>query len=148
MTCPFEAALDDNPADWDTRLVYADWLESQGELPCGDCNGSGRLPGTLHKPAEFCDCPTCNGTGRIDASILAAGQRWQAEHRKRPFNSETTQWHPWHWWSRSNDTFCVDELCVAIGLDDGGGVWKRFPTRQAAEMALAFALEASWTVNS
>jgi uncharacterized protein (TIGR02996 family) len=27
----FESILDRNPADWDTRLLYADWLEEQGQ---------------------------------------------------------------------------------------------------------------------
>ena len=27
----FEALLDINPADWTTRLIYADWLEEQGD---------------------------------------------------------------------------------------------------------------------
>ncbi len=30
MNKAFETALDDNPSDWDTRLVYADWLEENG----------------------------------------------------------------------------------------------------------------------
>jgi len=31
MTEPhFEFLLDRNPSDWDTRLLYADWLEEQG----------------------------------------------------------------------------------------------------------------------
>lgn len=28
----FEAALDKNPRDWSTRLVYADWLHDEGRL--------------------------------------------------------------------------------------------------------------------
>lgn len=28
----FEAMLDADPEDWSTRLVYADWLEEQGEV--------------------------------------------------------------------------------------------------------------------
>lgn len=27
----FESRLDENPADWDTRRVYADWLEERGD---------------------------------------------------------------------------------------------------------------------
>jgi uncharacterized protein (TIGR02996 family) len=27
----FESILDQNPSDWDTRLLYADWLEEQGQ---------------------------------------------------------------------------------------------------------------------
>ncbi len=64
-------AIVDHPQDDDVRLVYADWLDDQGDVPrrcerclghgvisidqnpCPDCGGKGSLPGPNAARAEF-----------------------------------------------------------------------------------------------
>ncbi len=48
-----------NPAEDTPRLVYADWLQEQGEPPCPRCVGPGRVAGD--SPWL---CPRCGGTRR------------------------------------------------------------------------------------
>lgn len=53
----FERLLDENPADWETRLIYADWLESEGD--------------------DFCECQRWMAENQ-KCPLNAAGQyRWQ-----------------------------------------------------------------------
>jgi uncharacterized protein (TIGR02996 family) len=55
----FQAALDANPGDWQTRLVFADWLqECARDLPCPACKGKGEIRGdgvfSAGKPCLVC----------------------------------------------------------------------------------------------
>jgi uncharacterized protein (TIGR02996 family) len=128
----FEAALNHNPEDWDTRLVYADWLEEHpGAVEC-DCKGGPDAPIGYRGPMVF--CPVCKATDDITA-IIAAGQRWQADHWTRP----NPAWvggkgYFWLWcsgplWSKlPKESWAVP---LAIG---------EYKSRQEAETALAMAL--------
>src|SRR5262245_43724780 len=39
----FQAALDANPDDWQTRLVFADWLQERGDPRAEGCGALGAL---------------------------------------------------------------------------------------------------------
>lgn len=77
----FQAQLDANPADWQTRLILADWLDDHPP-ECRSCRGGGRhdlpqVPGGL-------PCLACKGTGR--APDRAAGYRALGELQIRPLS--------------------------------------------------------------
>jgi uncharacterized protein (TIGR02996 family) len=106
----FEAALDADPDDWSLRLVYADWLDENGDADLARC------------------------------------QRWMAANRKRPVCRPPAFLHVadgWDW-SLGNES-------LMYGIPRHLGKWmpwpgpsessyREYPTRRAAERALATAL--------
>ena len=149
----FEDALDGDPDDWDLRLVYADWLEDYtgGEadtvVACPICGGTGE--GLANQ------CVHCSGTGqgRIPGTVLAAGQRWQAEKKRCPQDRRHSTDSPGWWWHNTKTNPADRRTRVSPGLLSDmkntsfvGGLTAhsmslRFPTRHAAEIALAVALK-------
>lgn len=82
--------LDENPADWQTRLILADYL---GDYPpqCGSCLGSGRVRYGLGHP-----CLACKSTGK--QWDRAAGYRALGELQIVPlmFTSKKTKIWGYH----------------------------------------------------
>jgi uncharacterized protein (TIGR02996 family) len=143
----FERVLDAEPDNWTLRLVYADWLdERETEVPCGNCHGDGQVWHERDWDSSW-PCPKCHGSGRVSNGYadLARAQRWMAANRKRPMLHDNSR--IWDWWNaeRTSSTREADlnhSLWVTLS---GGKVWMRdrcwgFPTRVAAERALAAAL--------
>lgn len=88
----FQAALDAHPEDWQTRLVFADWLEEQGDPRAegyralgvngmhpmllsslwGYLRGSLRRPGAQWVPYDWHECWRAPGGGEFFPSRRAA----------------------------------------------------------------------------
>ena len=115
----FNAALDANPKDWQTRLVYADWLQERG-----DPRAEGyRALGVLRKR------PSERGAddwfiGSENAPIYGPGRRQTHLHAQLPPD----------WWSlvRGGEAWSPGKST---------NTWRFFSSRRAAEdaQALAFA---------
>ena len=118
MRQQFEAELDRDPANWGLRLIFADWLDEQGD------------------------------------HIAARCQRWMGENEKRPdFDIATESWDWWvvnnqhvylvQWHPRLNSATIPLHVFQKITNNLMYGLqFKEYPTRIAAESALADALEA------
>ena len=106
----FEAELDRDPANWGLKLIYADWLEEQGE------------------------------------HIAARGQRWMAENEKHPYcdyERKTWNWYHviWYKWNAGIPELLFYKLDKLRNWKKWNIGWIEYPTRIAAESALAYAIE-------
>lgn len=133
------APIQKNPDDWDHRGILADWLEEQEDA--------------------VINC----GSFAVRADVLAAGQRWQIEERRRPEKAyhsrfETSRNVPersYDWWQEFSPDFggnadaCridsrISRLLPQSHRAQGGfdGCYE-FPSQLEAEGRLALALQES-----
>jgi uncharacterized protein (TIGR02996 family) len=96
---PFLETILDNPADDGPRLVYADWLEEQGDPRAEFIRDQLQLARLTPDDAAFADL-----TDRISELLLAHGEEWRAEipewarkncEFRRGFVSDVTLFTPW-----------------------------------------------------
>lgn len=93
----FYADLEKSPDDWTTRLVFADWLQVQWEESKASIDG-------------------------VLCHVLAQGQRWQVENKKRPSTGvRTTYAHAtdiYTWFFRDTATqFASDHSVLSLQLE-------------------------------
>jgi uncharacterized protein (TIGR02996 family) len=110
----FQATLDANPADWQTRLVFADWLQERGDERADGYRALGRLERTA---AEY------YGPNRRPS-------KW--EPQKRTHWATTTEF-PESWRS------LPDDWLAAVGTGPSGRFSRKFRNRREAEDAAALA---------
>jgi uncharacterized protein (TIGR02996 family) len=85
----FQAKLDADPSDWQTRLVFADWLEENaGEVDCPRCGGDGvHTVVVFGKPNPAMKgrraCQVCSGTGRVSDGRKERAEGYRALGRLR-----------------------------------------------------------------
>lgn len=118
----FQAALDRDPKDWQTRLVFADWLDDRG-----DARGQGyRALGHLRL------CPWTN-ENHVDALGPAPRQwGWVELDAGKPYGSHL----PFSWIAR-----LADAKAVPLASGVGTRYASQYPTRRQADddAATAFA---------
>src|SRR5215510_9578888 len=89
----FQAALDKNPEDWQTRLVFADWLEERGDVRAEGYRALGllhRVPVGAVRPDQWCDPGYCSigaqkrkrGTDLKEATVATLPYDWFRRTRK------------------------------------------------------------------
>lgn len=154
----FQAALDANPSDWQTRLVFADWLDER-EYPCPRCAGTGswRGYGAQFNPGA---CDHCIG-GTLRGDPRGPGYRALGTLRRVPRSRDRKlKANVWQYVAMGNpyaragafsdgmveDFAIADDWISAIkwpcgimaGTNDEAG-WREFVTRREAEDAAALA---------
>ena len=108
----FQAALDANPDDWQTRLVFADWLEERGDPRAAYF----RLAGEQRWRPEL-----TSATGYPDAALKRAG---------------VTSDRLWRYYNAD----CITMVPHRLPFDIGHGNWLHSTRRKAEDAAaLAFA---------
>jgi uncharacterized protein (TIGR02996 family) len=118
----FQAALDVDPDDWQTRLVFADWLQE-----CNDRRADGyRLLGLQRLRPH----PPSPRKSEIKA--------WTWGNDANPNNEPGSRWH------RQFGMILLprdlQELLFEVRHpDDNPSIWKRFTSRREAEDAAALA---------
>jgi uncharacterized protein (TIGR02996 family) len=113
----FQRALDADPADWQTRLVFADWLQD-----CNDPRAEGyRVLGATH----FCPYRVSDSTG----SAWTAGADDNSAHRNHPEHGRAMVTRDWYDLVRPPTRKVHDW--------QSANWWAYFETRRACEDSLA-----------
>ena len=86
----FQAALNANPQDWQTRLVFADWLQERGDPRAEGYAALGR-PGC--RPTGY----TVKDTATLDANEAAFWCYWTEPYASPPFRLNDLDWLPLDW---------------------------------------------------
>jgi uncharacterized protein (TIGR02996 family) len=129
----FNAALDANPADWQTRLIFADWLQERNDPRAEGYRAIGM---NRRSPYRVSEDPNVEHFAPLEKYPLMVG--WGAGDNGTcagaPFRTAAL---PRDWFEAI--AFPRFELCDPDDLNDRAKWWRYFHTRRQAEDAAALA---------
>lgn len=130
----FQRALDAHPEDWQTRLVFADWLQERG-----DARAEGYR--ALGKPGCYPNSYSEKGQQSREAGKITRWMYWTDPRPvRRTLPKQELDWLPLDWFELiprlPNETYaCFQERATRRELEDAAALaFARLPAKRRAEL--------------